>query len=108
MTGTRGREQQGPSKTIGTYQLVVPQYIFLLESFIGSKQVNTSESHVRCTEISCMPLWVSGRGCRSGLHEIWTVSVNDGAERQSVSKGSGHVGDFHIAVARGGSPTPLL
>ena len=70
--------------------------------------MNTSESHVRCTEIGCIPLWVSGRACRSGLHEIWTVSVNDGAERQPVSKGGGHVGDLHIAVARGGSPTPLL
>lgn len=70
--------------------------------------MDTSDWYVRCTVIGCIPHWARGRACRRDSHEIWPVSVNDGAESQSVSKGGGHVGDIHVAIAHGGSPTPLL
>ena len=42
------------------------------------------------------------------LHEIWAVSVDDGAEGESVAKGSSHVLDFHVVVALSDVFSPLL
>ena len=41
-------------------------------------------------------------------HDVWSVSVNDGAESQAVSERRGHIGNLHIAIASCGQPTPLL
>ena len=49
-----------------------------------------------------------GRFSTGYSHEVWSVLVQDGTERQAVSERSGHVGDVHIGVPIALLATPLL
>lgn len=49
-----------------------------------------------------------GMGKNNNLHQVWSVAMDYGTKRQSVSKGRWHVLYFHIVVMFTLKSTPLL